>query len=91
MNLRWRFARFDALTPREVHDVFRVRIEVFVIEQDCPFQDIDGADPDSWHLLGFGPSALGEGRGEGELLAYCRIVPPGIKYADPVAGPVVAP
>lgn len=79
--LRWRFAPFDKLTPREVHDLYQARIEVFVIEQDCPFQDVDGADPLCWHLLGFAPG--------GELDAYCRLVPQGVKFAEPSIGRVL--
>jgi ElaA protein len=92
--LTWRFERFENLTAHEVHDIYRARIEVFVIEQECPFQDIDGADPASWHLMGLSrsgssPSALGEGRGVGQLVAYCRIIPPGVKYAEPSIGRVL--
>jgi ElaA protein len=81
----WRFARFDELTPREIHDLYRARAAAFVVEQGCPFQDLDGVDPECWHLLGYGPSP----RGEGELLAYCRLVPPGVKFAEPSIGRVV--
>jgi ElaA protein len=113
--LTWRFAAFDKLTPREVHDLFQARGGVFVLEQKCAFQDVDGADPHCWHLLGYShsplatapasasahassasrgatvapASSLGEGRAGGELLAYCRIVPPGIKYAEPSIGRVL--
>lgn len=99
----WRFARFDALSPREIHDLFQARAAVFVVEQRCAFQDVDGLDLESWHLLGFGPSprpspkgegasspsSSAEGRDEGRLIAYCRIVPPGVKYAEPSIGRVV--
>lgn len=85
--LTWRFAPFDKLTPREVHDLFQARVGVFVLEQQCAFQDVDGVDPQCWHLLGFSPSA--EGRGGGQLLAYCRIVPPGLKYDEPSIGRVL--
>lgn len=78
--LTWRFAPFDKLTPREVHDLFQARVGVFVLEQKCPFQDVDGLDTECWHLLG---------REDGPLLAYCRIVPPGIKYAEPSIGRVL--
>jgi ElaA protein len=44
------------------------------------FQDVDGADPHCWHLLG---------RRGGDLVAYCRLVPPGVKYAEPSIGRVV--
>lgn len=96
--LTWRFAPFDKLTPREVHDLFQARVGVFVLEQKCAFQDVDGVDPQCWHLLGFSPSPRGplrggdqteEGRGGGELLAYCRVVPPGIKYDEPSIGRVL--
>src|ERR1700737_4662469 len=78
--LTWRFAPFDNLPPREVHDLFQARAGVFVLEQKCAFQDVDGVDPQCWHLLG---------REDGPLLAYCRIVPPGIKYAEPSIGRVL--
>ena len=90
--LTWRFERFDNLAPRDLHDIFRARIEVFVIEQACLFQDIDGTDPSGWHLMGRhspSPSPLGEGRGEGQLVAYCRILPPGVKYPEPTIGRVL--
>ena len=82
----WRLARFEDLSPREVHDLYRLRAAVFVVEQECAFQDLDGADPESWHLLGLSPSPPGEGRGEGRLVAYCRLVPPGVKYEEPSIG-----
>jgi ElaA protein len=78
----WRFARFEELTPREVHDILQARLAVFVIEQNCVFQDVDGADPACWHLLGNKGSAT-------SLLAYCRIVPPGVKFAEPSIGRVI--
>ena len=83
--ITWRLARFDELSPREVHDIFRARIEVFVVEQKCAFQDLDGIDPECWHLLGFSPSVVGGG----ELVAYCRLVPPGKKFAEPSIGRVL--
>ena len=75
----WRFARFDELSPREIHDLFRARAAAFVVEQNCAFQDLDGVDPECWHLLGY----------EGELLAYARLVPPGVKFDEPSIGRVV--
>ena len=76
----WRFARFDELSPREIHDLYRARAAVFVVEQGCAFQDLDGADPECWHLLGHEGS---------ELVAYARLVPPGVKFAEPSIGRVV--
>jgi ElaA protein len=82
--LRWRFAPFDELTPREVHDLYQARVGVFVLEQSCPFQDVDGADPASWHLIGRAADSA-----EGGLLAYCRLVPAGVKFAEPSIGRVL--
>ena len=82
--LHWRFAPFDQLTVREVHDLFQARLGVFVLEQNCPFQDVDGLDPACWHLLGRRGSPAG-----GPLLAYCRLVPPGVKYEEPSIGRVL--
>ena len=79
--LQWRFTSFDELTVREVHDLYQARVGVFVVEQNCPFQDFDGLDPGCWHLLGRAP--------DGPLLAYCRLVPPGLKYAEPSIGRVL--
>jgi ElaA protein len=78
--LTWRFATFEKLTRREIHDLYQARIAVFVIEQECPFQDVDGADPACYHLLG---------RNDGTLVAYCRIVPPGVKFPEPSIGRVL--
>lgn len=79
--IAWRLAHFDALSARELHDIYQARLEVFVVEQKCPFQDVDGADPACWHLIGRSV--------EGRLLAYCRLVPPGTKFAEPSIGRVL--
>ena len=76
----WRFARLDGLTAREVHDILQARSAVFVVEQACVFQDMDGADPESWHLFAR--------RGD-EVAAYCRLVPAGVKFPEPSIGRVI--
>jgi ElaA protein len=82
--LSWQFARFDDLPPRDWYAVSAARIEVFVIEQNCPFQDLDGADFVSWHLLGWH-----EADGHRELAAYCRLVDAGVKFDEPSIGRVI--
>ena len=84
--LDWQFARFDDLPIRDWYAVSTARVDVFVMEQNCPFQDNDGADIHSWHLLGW--QAAG---GTRELAAYCRIVDAGVKFAEPSIGRVVTP
>ena len=80
MTPDWRFARFDELSPRELYDILRLRTEVFVMEQDCVFQDMDGADPEGWHLF-----ACVDGR----AAAYSRLLAAGVKFAEPTIGRVV--
>ncbi len=89
MSVAWRFAPFAELTPRELHDLYQLRAAVFVVEQKCAFQDVDGADPESWHLLGYRPSPRPSPKGEGELVAYSRLVPAGIKFPEPSIGRVI--
>ena len=79
--MNWTFAKFDDLSPRDLHDLYQARVAVFVVEQKCPFQDVDGADPQCWHLVGRG--------GDGSVQAYARLVPPGVKYEEPSIGRVL--
>jgi ElaA protein len=76
----WQFARFADLSPQQLHDAYRLRGDVFVVEQNCVFPDVDGADPPSWHLFGYSG---------GELLMYCRLLPAGVKFREPSIGRVV--
>ncbi|MEN9544427.1 MAG: GCN5-like N-acetyltransferase [Pseudomonadota bacterium] len=73
---------FDQLSPRELYALLRLRQEVFVIEQNCPYLDADGIDLQCWHLRGLDA--------EGALQAYLRIVPPGLKYPEPSIGRVIS-
>ncbi len=78
---KWFLAAFHELSLLEVQEVFRLRIEVFVVEQNCAFQDIDGLDPSCIHVRGVGD--------DGELLAYARLVPPGLRSEEPAIGRVI--
>ena len=61
--------------------LLRLRINVFVVEQDCPYPELDDKDRDSFHLIGKNDA--------GELVAYTRILPPGVSYAEVSVGRVV--
>jgi len=78
--LDWQWLPFDALTTRQLHDLLHLRSAVFVVEQACAFQDIDGTDLQALHLLG---------TRAGHLLAYARCFAPGIKFAEASIGRVV--
>lgn len=79
-NITWSCKHFKDLTNEELYEIFRLRIEVFVIEQNCPYQDADGKDLKSFHV---------QGQQNGKLIAYTRIVPPGISYEEPSIGRVL--
>ena len=79
-DVRWTAARFDDLSARDVHDLLRLRQDVFVVEQDCVFHEIDGRDPMALHVLGR--------RGDA-LVAYARVFAPGVLYAEASIGRVV--
>ncbi|MBS1564856.1 MAG: GNAT family N-acetyltransferase [Bacteroidetes bacterium] len=78
--IHWTLKKFDDLSPLELHNILQLRSEVFVVEQQCIFQDIDGKDPKCYHIMG---------QEDNVLLAYTRLVPPGISYAEPAIGRVV--
>ena len=80
-SLDWQCQRLDQLRPLTLHRILRARQEVFVVEQDCVYLDADAADEASWHLAAWAP--------DWQLMAYARIVDPGIKYAEPSMGRVV--
>ena len=80
MQIEWRLKRFEDLTPRELYAVLQLRIEVFVVEQHCVFQDADDKDQASYHLMGWQ---------ENKLVAYTRLVPPGHIYEQASIGRVV--
>lgn len=80
MQLHWILKRFDELTPYQLYAILQLRNEVFVVEQNCVFQDADDKDQSSWHLMGFD---------ENKLVAYTRLVPPGVAYEEPSIGRVV--
>ncbi len=80
MSLTWEIKSFDELSREQLYDILRLRAEVFVVEQDCPYVDPDGKDPESFHLCGYE---------NGELIAYARIVKPGISYKEWAVGRVV--
>ncbi len=83
--VQWQCKPFDALTVAELYASLQLRSEVFVVEQACIFQDMDGSDAQAMHLLG---TQMLDGEGD-RLVAYARLFPAGIKYAEASIGRVV--
>ena len=63
--------KFNELTTKELYDILKLRSEVFVVEQECVYNDVDGKDVSSDHLM------IKE---DGKLLAYLRILKAGVSY-----------
>jgi ElaA protein len=80
MRPKWEIRRFNALSVSEMYSVLQLRSEVFVIEQNCVYQDIDGKDEKAIHLLG---------KIEGEIVAYARLFKPGDYFDAASIGRVV--
>ena len=76
----WTIKRFDELTSDELYNILQLRNEVFIVEQNCVYKDLDGKDRSAWHLM-----AVENDR----LVAYTRILPPGVSYNDAAIGRVV--
>ncbi|WP_020568940.1 GNAT family N-acetyltransferase [Neolewinella persica] len=74
MQLTWHHIHFPDLTITQLYAILRLRAEVFVVEQDCVYQDLDDKDQRAIHLLGTTE--------DGQLAAYTRIVDKGVSYPD---------
>ena len=80
MNITWMLKAFDDLSPNELYALLRLRSEVFVVEQNCVFLDMDNKDHYCQHLLGWDGD---------KLAAVARIVPAGKSYEEASIGRVV--
>ena len=71
---------FDTISKEELYDVLSLRQRVFIIEQDCFYEDLDYSDQDANHLLLYK---------DNKLIGYSRVFPPGIKYDAAAIGRIV--
>jgi len=71
---------FKDLTVEELYNILQLREAVFVIEQNCVYQDIDGIDESCYHLFT---------QDQGKLIAYARLVPKNFKFDTPSIGRVI--
>lgn len=80
MNLEWKIKRFEALTTSELYSILQLRSEVFVVEQKCVYQDIDGKDRKALHLFG---------ENNGEIVCYARLFKPNDYFSQASIGRVI--
>ena len=78
-NITWDCKSFEKLTATELYEILKLRNQIFVVEQQCVYLDTDDKDFASYHLCGWQ---------DGLLVAYLRILPPGLSYTEPSIGRV---
>ncbi|RKS96657.1 GNAT family N-acetyltransferase [Chryseobacterium defluvii] len=79
-NIIWKIKTFDEFTVPELYQVLKARVDVFVVEQNCPYPDLDDYDQKAVHIWA---------EENGEVLAYCRLFDKGIKYHETSIGRVL--
>ena len=80
-DLIWTFKSFHEFGPEELYQILRLRSEVFVVEQNCAYLDMDNKDQQSFHLCGW----------DGNIpVAYARLLPPGLAFEEASIGRVVS-
>ncbi len=74
--LDWKTTAFHQISLAELLDVLQLRVDVFVVEQECAYRELDEYDrqPEVRHLSGYDES--------GQLIAYARLLPPGLRYPE---------
>ena len=72
---------FNELSAQELFEIYKLRVSVFVVEQNCPYQEVDDADKTAYHLVL---------RDEDGIQAYARVLPPGVSFDDAAIGRVIA-
>ncbi|NEU29742.1 GNAT family N-acetyltransferase [bacterium LRH843] len=78
--MKWVLKSFEELSISELYEVIRLRIDVFVVEQECPYHELDGLDQKAFHLMGYK---------DGELVAYSRLFNSGIAASEASIGRVI--
>ena len=81
MLQKWKVCSYDDLSKQELHQLMILRQNVFIVEQSCPYKDADNKDFNSHHLMRFNENT--------QIIAYLRIVAPGISYKEVSLGRIV--
>lgn len=81
--VNWNVSKLSNLSATQLYELIQLRINVFVVEQNCPYSELDGKDliEGVKHLIGTTKC--------GEVMAYARLLPPGVSYASPSIGRVI--
>lgn len=79
-EIKWIYKPFGELDTKELYKILQLRSEVFVVEQNCLYLDADDKDQDACHLCGWKDNTL---------VAYARILPPGLAFDEASIGRVL--
>lgn len=79
-DIIWSIIHFKDLSTQQLFDIMKLRTAVFVVEQDCPYQEVDDKDLESFHVMAY--------TADNELIAIARILPAGISYKEVSLGRV---
>lgn len=88
--MKWTLKKYDELTIDEFHNILQLRINVFIVEQNCPYPELDGKDKNAYHFFAYLPkSKAGVEKKSDQIIAYTRIFKPGDYYQNAAIGRVV--
>lgn len=79
MTLDWQTAHYAQLSPDQLFEILKLRQAIFIVEQNCPYPDIDAVDKQAFHLCAWAAD---------QLIAYARVIGPGINYQQASIGRV---
>jgi ElaA protein len=81
MKITYKTKHFSKLSVNELYELLKLRVNIFVVEQNCPYPECDDKDKDAYHVMGYNENF--------ELVAYARILAPGVSYESASIGRVV--
>ena len=77
--MQWECKRFADLSPEELYRLLQLRVDVFVVEQRCPYPELDGKDPEALHVFAWDETGV---------QAYLRVLRPGVSFPEASLGRV---
>lgn len=78
--LEWQWCKLGELSAEQLYAVLAARVGIFIVEQNCAYQDLDGLDGDAEHLIAWSGA---------EVAGYLRVLGPGTRFDDPSIGRII--